>query len=249
MSEIKAIIVDDEQSARNILRSLLRDFCPNVKILSECTKVEEAVEAIKKHSPDVVFLDIEMPEYAGYEIVNFFDQIDFQIIFITAYNQYAVKAFEVAATDYLVKPIEIERLKESVNKLEELLEAKSSLEQLSILKETMQSDEIKRLAIMDRGYRKFIETKQIIAIEAQRAYCTIYMEDGTDYCVTKNIGQFEQLFDQEARFFRTHKSWLVNLDKMESFSKSKAEIKMEANIVAKLSKYKAADFEALMLSK
>jgi two-component system LytT family response regulator len=111
--KIKAIIVDDEESARDVLQNLLLLFCPNVEVVAKCENVLKAVDAINKEQPDLVFLDIEMPNYAGYEIVNFFDKINFEIIFVTAYDQYAVRAFEVAAIDYLLKPIDIDRLKAS----------------------------------------------------------------------------------------------------------------------------------------
>ncbi len=247
MTALKAIIVDDESSARNILRSLLQDFCPKVQVLDECTNIKGAVQSIRKHKPDVVFLDIEMPEYAGYEIVNFFDNVDFEIVFVTAYNQYALKAFEVAAIDYLVKPIDIDRLIEAVEKIEEKLESLDYKKQLQLLKETMTTKEVQRIAIMEKGYRSFIEVDNIIAIEAQRAYCNIYMKDGAVHCVTKNLKQFENMLTDNT-FFRSHKSWIVNLNFMNSFSKSKAEIKLDLNIVAKLSKYKVAAFEAIALS-
>ena len=92
---IKAVLVDDEESARNVLFSLLSRHCPSVEVVDQCGDVMSAVESIKKHNPDVLFLDIEMPMYAGYEIVSFFDKIDFEIVFVTAYDKYAIKAFEM----------------------------------------------------------------------------------------------------------------------------------------------------------
>ena len=99
MNKINAILVDDEERARDVLENLLLRFCPTVTLLAKCSNVEHAVEAIKIHQPDVVFLDIEMPNYAGYELVDFFTDINFEIIFVTAYDQYAIKAFEVSAID------------------------------------------------------------------------------------------------------------------------------------------------------
>ena len=114
-----AIIVDDERSAREILSGLLVRYCPQINIVEKCKGLKEAVEAIKKQKPSLVFLDIEMPNYAGYEIVSFFEEIDFEIIFVTAYDQYALKAFEISAVDYLLKPVTIERLKLSVDRFVE----------------------------------------------------------------------------------------------------------------------------------
>ena len=101
--DIRTIIVDDEGSARELLKELLESFCPDVTIVGQFQNLEMAVEHIRKDTPDLVFLDVEMPRYAGYEILDFFDQIDFNIIFVTAYDKYAIKAFEVSALDYLLK--------------------------------------------------------------------------------------------------------------------------------------------------
>ena len=100
MNKIKAILVDDEESARNILGNLLEKFCPEVELIGKFKNVEEAVEGINALNPELVFLDIEMPNYAGYEIINFFDEINFEMIFVTAYDKYAIKAFEVSAVDF-----------------------------------------------------------------------------------------------------------------------------------------------------
>lgn len=104
MSIIKAILVDDEQRARSVLSNLIKRCDLNVDILAQCSCLENAVEEIKNLQPDVVFLDVQMPNYAGYEIANFFEEISFDIIFVTAFDEYAIKAFELSAIDYLVKP-------------------------------------------------------------------------------------------------------------------------------------------------
>jgi len=108
---LKAIIVDDESSARELLQELIKSYCPEIDIVASFKNLETAVDHIRMDKPDIVFLDVEMPQYSGYEILDFFDQIDFNIIFVTAYDKYAIKAFEVSALDYLLKPVEIERLK------------------------------------------------------------------------------------------------------------------------------------------
>ena len=117
MKKIRAILVDDEESARDVLENLLKRFCPEVELLAKCTNVEQAVASIRELQPDLVFLDIEMPNYAGYEIVKFFPEINFELIFVTAYDKYAIRAFEVSAVDYLLKPIDIDRLKNAVSRV------------------------------------------------------------------------------------------------------------------------------------
>ena len=115
---IQAIIVDDEQSARDILTNLLARFCPQVEVLGAYSNVPAAAAAIKELKPQLAFLDIEMPNYSGFEIVDFFHEVNFEMVFVTAYDQHAIKAFEVSAVDYLLKPIDIERLQSAVEKVQ-----------------------------------------------------------------------------------------------------------------------------------
>jgi two-component system LytT family response regulator len=242
MNKLKAILVDDEESARDILQNLLQRFCPHVELVAKCENVLQAVEVIKQHQPDLVFLDIEMPNYSGFEIVNFFTDINFQIIFVTAYDQYAVKAFEVSAIDYLLKPIDIGRLKFSIEKVYQHRNMLQQAERLSLLNDTLATKQIKNIVISDKGQQNIIALKNIIAIEAQESYCLIYTLD-KKYTVSKNLKHFETLLENLPNFIRVHKSWLINKDYLQQYSKSDLTIQLSGNVVAKLSKYKKVDFE------
>jgi len=145
--KLKAIIIDDEQRARDVLNNLIARFCPQVEVIALCENVLSAVEQIKKQAPDIVFSDIEMPQYAGYELVNFIDKINFEIIFVTAYDQYAVRAFEVAAIDYLLKPVEIDRLRQAVARVEARKEKEQQTESLLVLKEAIEKKKINSIVI------------------------------------------------------------------------------------------------------
>ena len=241
MGKLKAIIVDDEESARNVLSSLLSTFCPTIEIIATCSNVIEAVETIKKHRPDVVFLDIEMPNYAGYELVSFFEKINFEIIFVTAYDQYAIKAFEVSAVDYLLKPVEIKRLKESVNRLKNKIDLADN-HNYQTLSENLKNDTISKIIIRHNNCQKVISIKNIIAIEAKEAYSCIHTSN-EKYLMSKNLKHYETVLDQNDSFFRTHKSWIINISHLITFSKSKLEIKLTSGIIAKLSKYRKSAFE------
>lgn len=246
MSPIKVIITDDEKNAQDVLSNLLGLYCPHVKIVAVCNNVLDTVAAIKKHKPDVIFIDIEMPEYAGYEIVDFFEEIDFQIVFVTAYDQYAIKAFEISALDYLLKPVDINRLKRVVSRVENI--NKDNLKvQYRNFKETLDTGKINKIVVSFNGERHIVEMSNIIAIEAQESYCCIYLNDGKKFVVSKNLKHFEGLLESNPDFFRTHKSWIVNRKKLISFSKSKFEITMDLSVKAKLSKYKTAEFELFLL--
>lgn len=242
MEKINAILVDDEESARSILNNLLQRYCPNVVVQSTFENVEEAVEGIKKLQPQIVFLDIEMPNYAGYEIINFFENIDFEIIFITAYDKYAVRAFEVSAVDYLLKPIDIDKLKRSIERAGEKIKLKQKVNSYQVLSETLQSKELDTIVISEKGYQIKIKTKDIIAIEAQESYSLIYTTNEKHF-VSKNLKYFEKFLFDTNRFYRVHKSWIINKDHLIGYSKSKLEIKLTNNISSRLSKYRKTDFE------
>lgn len=239
--------MDDEESARDVLSNLLMRFCPEIEILDKCSNVLQAVESVKKNSPDVVFLDIEMPNYAGYEIVKFFDKINFEIIFVTAYDKYALRAFEVAAMDYLLKPIDIERLKQTTERLRNRIDKTQYSDRISLATETLKEKEIKNIAIMDKGFQKIIPVSSIIAIEAQESYSNIHTESEV-LVASKNLRHFETVFEEHSDFIRVHKSWLINKKHIKNYSKSELEINLSNGIIAKLSKYKKAEFEEAILA-
>jgi two-component system LytT family response regulator len=245
-NKIKAILVDDEESARNVLTNLLTRFCPQIEIVQTCSNVMSAVEQIKEHQPDVVFLDIEMPNYAGYELVSFFEEVNFEIIFVTAYDKYAIKAFEISAVDYLLKPIEIDRLKQAVERLITKTNLKNSSKNFAALKENLKSDVVSKIVVRKNDGQEIVAIDDIISIEAQEAYSSIFTKNGT-FLMSKNLKHFETLLENNTDFFRSHKSWIINLKKVQSFSKSTSEIQLESGLLAKLSKYKIAEFEAAIM--
>lgn len=239
----KAIIVDDEESARDLLGSLVEKFCPQLDVVQKCHDLEHAVAAIEEHQPDLVFLDIEMPNYAGYEIVSFFEEINFDIIFVTAYDNYAIKAFEISAVDYLLKPVHIDRLKIAVERFQEKTALKGMKNAYEVLKENLQKPNLTKIVIPHNGEQKIIATTTILAIEAREAYAMIHTNSGGRYMVSKNLKHFENLLAEHELFFRSHKSWLINLNKITSYSRSELKITLENGDHAKLSKYKKSDFE------
>ena len=245
-STIRALIVDDEAAARDVLANLLGRFCPQIFVVQKCGSVPEAVAAIREHQPDVVFLDIEMPQYAGYEIVSFFDKVEFEIVFITAYDKFAVKAFELSAVDYLLKPISISRLQEALKKLEKKISEKSLQNSYQILVESLQNASLKKIVIPQNGDQIVLETASIVAIEADNAYSRLHILDGNTYLVSRNLKYYESMLEDNPAFFRAHKSWLVNTDHLVQYSKSEMEIHLIGGVIAKLSKYKKTDFEDLL---
>lgn len=247
MTKLKAILVDDEESARDVLQNLLLRFCPDVELIAKCENVLQAVETIKKEQPDLVFLDIEMPNYAGYEIVKFFKEINFEIIFVTAYDQYAIRAFEVAAIDYLLKPIDIERLKLSISRVQTQKNTEQQAQRLNLLSNTLESKQLKNIVVSDKGQQNIIPIENIIAIEAQESYCVIYTSD-KKHVASKNLKHFETVLESLPQFIRVHKSWMVNKESITNYSKSELSIQLSNGLMAKLSKYKKAEFETAISS-
>lgn len=247
MNKVRAILVDDEEGARDVLQNLLLRFCPEVELIAKCENVTKAVEVINKEKPDLVFLDIEMPNYAGYEIVNFFKEINFEIIFVTAYDQYAIRAFEVAAIDYLLKPIDIERLKLAVARVLQQRNLQQQSQRLNLLSTTLESKQLKNIVISDKGEQHIIAIEKIIAIEALESYCIIHTSD-KQMVASKNLKHFETVLQSLPQFFRVHKSWLVNKQYIKHYSKSNLTIQLTNGLTTKLSKYKKAEFESSVSS-
>lgn len=243
---LQAVIVDDEESARNVLHELLMRFCPEVHVLATFEDVPSAVSFLQKNTADVVFLDIEMPNYSGFEITDFFDPLPFEIIFVTAYDSYAVKAFEVLALDYLLKPVDIERLKQAV---ERAVNQKYHIDRnvkLRLLSESIKKKHLEHLIVTHKGYQYVLALEEVVAIEALESYCCVHLAD-KQYVVSKNLKSFEQALEDDKRFFRVHKSWMINTGHIRSYSRSQGSIHMDNGLVAKLSRYKKADFERVFL--
>jgi len=247
VTKLKAIIVDDEEGARDVLSNLLGRCCPDVTILAKCKSLPEAVELIKLLKPDVVFLDVQMPDYAGYEIINFFDTIDLEIIFATAFDQYAIKAFELSAVDYLVKPISRTRLIESVEKLKVKVKTQNVAEDYEILLQSIKKKEYEKIVIPELGNKRVINLSSIIAIEGKGAYSTVHLSDSKEFLVSKNLKYFETALPENSNFFRSHKSWIINLNHIDAYSSGKNQINLSGNVIAKLSKYRLAEFDSVLM--
>ena len=248
MKPIRALIVDDEIAARDVLKNLLLRVTDSVEVIGTAHDVPDAVAKIKLLKPDVVFLDVQMPNYAGYEIVNFFDTIDFEIIFVTAYDEYAIKAFELSAVDYLVKPINRLRLKESIAKLEQKIEQVGAKESYETLMESIKDKELGKIVIPELGNKRVLNLSDIIAIEAKGAYSNIYLKNAKPLLVSKNLKHFESVLPEDQIFFRSHKSWIINLNEILELSKRSGEVKLTDNISARLSKYRTSEFQEALNS-
>ncbi|TVZ55003.1 LytTR family two component transcriptional regulator [Lutibacter sp. Hel_I_33_5] len=247
MTKIKAILIDDEQSARNVLNNLL-ERTSSIEVVAICCDLEEGVEKIKELKPQVVFLDVQMPNYAGYEIVKFFKKINFEIIFVTAYDQYAIKAFELNAIDYLVKPIDRQKLTDAISKLEEKLGKQNKLVDYQNLLATIKDKNYKKIVLPEIGNRRIVDLDNIIAVEADGAYSKIHLKDTKVITTSKNLKYFENVLPKDSSFFRTHRAWIINISYIKFLNKTDLSITLADGILkARISRARVDDFEEVFL--
>lgn len=245
---LRCIIIDDESNARNTLASFLNEYCKHVEIIAMASNVPEGVLAINKLQPDLVFLDIEMPEYNGFELFNFIQKINFEIIFVTAYSEYAIRAFEVSAIDYLLKPIEIESLQKAVEKVVTKKHHYNIQERLPILKDAINREEIKKIALPMLDGLLFVEVDKIILLEADGSYTSLILSDGSKLYVSKKLKFFEEILQNRNNFFRTHRSFLININFIKKFLKGENNIIMDNDFVVALARERRQEFDALLSS-
>ncbi|TAE73863.1 MAG: DNA-binding response regulator [Bacteroidetes bacterium] len=225
---LKTIIVDDEPMARNVLRGMLEEsFASNISIIQECKDVPEAVKAINTLQPDVVFLDIEMPTYSGFDLLDFFDttKINFKIIFVTAYSEYSLQAFEISAIDYILKPVRFEALDRAVKKLISKPKIENESANYKTLLENMQNTQDKKIILQTAEDMHIVKLSEIIYIEADSGYCNFYTETQGVILISKRLTNFEYLEIQDG-FFRSHRSYLINTKKIVKIDKKNFTILM-----------------------
>ncbi len=215
---MKAVIIDDEAKARRILEALLTEHCDEIEVVAMADDVPSGVKAINKEKPDVVFLDVEMPGYSGFQLLEFFDQVDFEIIFTTAYSEHALKAFEVSAIDYLLKPIQIDQLTKAVKKLLNKGNQQST-EKINALKSNLKDNKISKIALPVADGFLFAKPDEILYLKAESSYTNIILSSAKTILVSKTLKEFEKLIDHP-HFMRVHRSYLVNLNHVKQFVKT-----------------------------
>lgn len=218
-TRINAIIVDDEISGRNSLRGMLHYF-PFVSIVGEAKNCTEAVQLIRDAKPDLVFLDIEMPYGSGFDVIQQFEHINFNVIFVTAYEEYALRALKLAATDYLLKPVDKKELELALKKVIQNRVSPSAQHFHQLRHDLNTGGKPEKIAIPHQGDIEYINIKDIIRCESDKGYTWFYALNQKKYLVTKTLGDFEQLLTDYG-FFRVHHSHLVNLNYVEKYNKGR----------------------------
>ncbi len=246
-----AIIIDDESKARVLLRAMLERYAPELNIVADCNDLPSGVKAIKKFKPDLVFLDIEMPGHSGLELLDFFseNEMNFDVIFTTAYNEYALQAFRFSAIDYLLKPLQPQQLQDAVQRFVKKTERESS-KRLELLKSNLSADDNigdRRIVVPIGQSLKFIRLRDIILIKGEGAYSEIFLKEGEKLLISKNLKHFEDLLQDVPKFIRAHKSYIVNMDEVVEYSRSSGGIiHMTGSLTASISPDKLEEFLRMM---
>jgi two-component system LytT family response regulator len=208
---IRTIIIDDEQHCIDSLAFDLQKHCKDIELIETCTNPKEGLLAIKKQKPELIFLDVQMPWMNGFEMLELLDQINFAIIFTTAFDQFAAKAFRISAIDYLLKPIDVNDLKEAVKKTAEKIQHKSGTDNIANLLQNIKKPEVnQRIAVPGREGYEFIEAAKIIYAQAEGSYTHVFLNDKRKLIISKTLSDIEELLPTE-HFQRIHHSTLVNL--------------------------------------
>lgn len=216
--KIKTIIIDDERKAIAILKNKIERFCPNIEIIGETQDPVQGVALIKNLKPQLVFIDIAMPELNGFELLKQIEQPDFEIIFATAFDDYAIEAIRHCAIGYLVKPIDNQDLTEAVNKALINIEAKTALQKNRLLIENLgiQKTQKKKIAIPSVGGIEFVRINDIIHCKGEDGYTKIYFRDNKTLLSSNSIGHFNKLLKNQ-EFYLVHKSHLINMEYIEKY--------------------------------
>ena len=207
-----AVIIDDELSAREALRSLIETFITGVKIVDEADCVVSGKKAIETHQPDIVFLDINMPSGTGFDLLEQLEQINFFLVFVTAYDQYAIKAIKFSALDYLLKPVDLQELRSTIDRIQKL--NSSGNNNYKPLLENYRNNTIAKsldtIALPTIEGFDIVKIKDIIRCEGERNYTTIFFTNGSKLVISKTLKEYEKLL-QEHNFLRIFQSHLINL--------------------------------------
>ncbi len=241
---LKVIIIDDEAPSRKALQTALTEYCPSVKIMAIAETPQKGIESILTHKPDLVFLDVQMPGMSGFDLLSHFAEIDFEIVFITAHDHYAIKAIKFSALDYLLKPIQLDELMGAVKKAEEKKNNRHTNWQYKSLYENIRSNTNASgsVAIPTGDGLLFIKTQDIIRCEAEGNYVFIYQAGKEKILITKTLGDMETMLDPAA-FFRVHNSHLVNLAHIKKYVKGDGGyVIMSDNSIVDVARRKKGEF-------
>ena len=256
MKHLRAAIIDDETNAREALSNLLRILCPEVEICGEAKNADLGIELIKKEKPNLIFLDIQMPGKTGFDLLSSFEKVDFGVIFTTAYQEYAIRAFRFSAIDYLLKPIDPDELQAAVEKFK-LQVAGVNPQQLQILQEHLDNtqslrlierkkNDNQRIALPTAEGIHFVQMTEIIQCESLGSYTKFHLVKGPAIVVSRLLKEYEEILDN-FYFFRVHQSNIVNLEHIKRYVKGDGgQVWMSDNTEIEVSRRRKEEFLSLL---
>ncbi len=246
--DLKAVIVEDEKHSRETLKNLLEEFCVGIQVVGVAGTVDEAIKLIKQTKPDLIFLDIELQTGTGFDVLEKVSQGDFEVIFTTAFEQYAIKAVKFSSLDYLLKPIDLDELQNAVQKAQTKKNQEVYKKQLETLMLNLkqQKPKLHKICLATSEGFEFIELSKIIYCKAEGAYTAFVLTSGDKLLISKHLKAYEDLL-KEQNFMRVHNSFLINIKEVKKYVKSDGGyIIMSNNDTVSISRTKKEDFIHLM---
>jgi two-component system, LytTR family, response regulator len=218
---LRLVIIDDMQNAREVTASVIKKHCKQVDVVATADSVKTGIEVIKQHKPDVVLLDIQMHDGTGFDLLNKVKPIDFKVIFISAYEEHAIRAFKFSAVDYILKPIDSNELVAAIQKAEGALQQTNTTQVLDTLESNYsnESKESKKVVLKTSDSIYVISIKDIVHCDAEVNYTKFFLSDGRKILISKPLKEYDDMLS-EFGFFRIHQSHLINLDYFEHFKKA-----------------------------
>jgi len=216
---ISAIVIDDDRLVRELITNTVETYCPNVSLIAEAENVRAGVAAINEFEPDLILLDIKMPDGSGFDLLKHFNKPDFKVIFISGYMEYAIKGYKFGAIDYILKPIDEEELSLAINRADDVIRYEEKMQFKSIGENIKAINKSDKIILKTSEHVHLVNTVDIIRIEADGNYSTFFIENSRKVVVSKAIKEWEEtLFDKG--FHRIHKSHLINIHKLTYFDKT-----------------------------
>ena len=244
MKELKTLIVDDDSINRKLIENLLIKFCPQIVIVAKCKSAEEARHQLEKNDIELVFLDIKMPSENGFQLINSLSNRSFEVIFITAYKEYALEALKINALDYILKPIDYRELMAAVDKAAKTVEnrkKKASKKQIQSFSDNLLTEK-SVITLPSKDGANIIKVNDILYIEASGNYCIIFTKNDKEFIVSKTLKDFGETLEHN-NFIRIHKSYLVNKQSVTSYIRSNGiKVKLRNGKLLPVSRRKQALF-------
>lgn len=244
---IRAILVDDEKNALEMMEWLLKTYCPQVVIVAMCNSAEMGLEAIQRHQPDVVFLDIEMPKMNGFDMLEQFDKLFFDVVFCTAYDQFAIRAFKYSALNYLLKPVDPDDLKTTIQRIEEKKQIPTRQQFEMLMQQIKQPAKStpQRIALTTSDGLVFVPTADIIYCEAESNYTNVVLTGGKKILISKVLKDIDEALSGPD-FYRVHSSFLININHIKKFVRGDGGyIVMDNDAIVSISRNRKQEFMEL----